>query len=69
MSFTLFVLLPNDDVCTLRNVTSGSSIRGVRKQLELAAGLPAQTYRLVTQTGTQGQGQALHEDHVLRLDR
>ena len=63
MSFTLFVILPNEDVCSLRSVTSGTSIRVVRKKLELAAGLPAQTYRL-----TCPEGRLLHEDHVLKLD-
>lgn len=63
MSFTLFVILPNEDVCSLRSLTSGTSIRSVRKKLELAAGLPAQTYRL-----TCPEGQLLHEDHVLKLD-
>ena len=63
MSFTLFVILPNEDVCSLRSLTSGTSIRVVRKKLELAAGLPAQTYRL-----TCPEGRLLHEDHVLMLD-
>nr|KAG5685377.1 hypothetical protein BaRGS_030701 [Batillaria attramentaria] len=63
MSFTLFVILPSEDVCSLRNLHSGTTVRVVRKKLELAAGLPAQTYRL-----TCPQGQLLYEDHVLRLD-
>ncbi|XP_076470588.1 LOW QUALITY PROTEIN: uncharacterized protein LOC143300649 [Babylonia areolata] len=63
MSFTLFVVLPSKDVCSLRQLASGTSIRTVRKDLELTAGLPAQTYRL-----TSPEGQVLHEDHVLRMD-
>ncbi|KAK7114418.1 protein split ends-like [Littorina saxatilis] len=62
-TFTLFVVLPNEDICSLRNLPSGTSIRAVRKKLELSAGLPAQTYRL-----SCTKGQVLHEDHVLRVD-
>lgn len=63
MSFTIFVILPSEDVCTLRGLRSGTSIRAVRKRLELETGLPAQTYRL-----TCAEGQVLHEEHVLHLD-
>lgn len=63
MSFTLFVVLPNEDVFSLRNLSSGTSVRAVRNKIELAAGLPAQTYRL-----TCPDGQLLHEEHVLHLD-
>ncbi|KAL8588319.1 hypothetical protein ACOMHN_019584 [Nucella lapillus] len=63
MSFTLFVILPTKDVCSLRHLASGTPIKAVRKTLELTAGLPAQTYRL-----TCSEGQILHEDHVLRMD-
>ncbi|XP_041376183.1 uncharacterized protein LOC121388756 [Gigantopelta aegis] len=63
MTFTLFIILPTDDVCSLRNLASGVMIREVRCRLELASGLPAQIYRL-----TSPDGQYQHEEHRLVLD-
>ncbi|KAL8607465.1 hypothetical protein ACOMHN_004439 [Nucella lapillus] len=64
MSFTLFVLLPNQDVCSLRRLHSRSSISAVRKHLELSAGLPAQTYDLACP-----DGKLLADDTLLQLDK
>ncbi|XP_048253653.1 protein phosphatase 1 regulatory subunit 12A-like [Haliotis rufescens] len=64
MSFTLFVILPTEDVCSLRNLASGVTIRELRCRLELMAGIPAQIYRLVCSDDV-----ALHEEHRLVLDK
>ena len=69
-TFTLFIILPNDDVCSLRRLASGATIKDVRKALELSAGLPADTYGLTSGEG-QGEGRRdgglLGDDHELRL--
>ncbi|KAH9515721.1 hypothetical protein Btru_011818 [Bulinus truncatus] len=56
--FTLFVLLPSKDICSLRRLPSGVTAADVRDRLEMAAGLPGQTYKLTT-----NKGQVLHEDY------
>ncbi len=64
LTFTLFVILPTDDVCSLRNLASGVTVRELRCRLELMAGIPAQIYRLVGSDDF-----ALHEEHQLVLER
>jgi len=49
--FTLFVILPTEEVCTLRHLQSGISVEDVKSRMELAAGLPSQTYQLVYPDG------------------
>ncbi|CAL1540384.1 unnamed protein product [Lymnaea stagnalis] len=55
--FTLFVVLPLQEICSLRSLPSGTTIRDVRNRLEMAAGLPGQVYKL-----TSSNGQVLHEE-------
>ncbi|XP_067651952.1 protein phosphatase 1 regulatory subunit 12A-like [Haliotis asinina] len=64
LTFTLFVILPTEDVCSLRNLASGVTVRELRCRLELMAGIPAQIYRLVCSDDV-----ALHEEHRLVLDK
>lgn len=45
-TFTLFAILPSKEVCSLRHLESGVTVREVRCRLEMEAGLPAQMYRL-----------------------
>ncbi|XP_005105179.2 heat shock protein DDB_G0288861 [Aplysia californica] len=61
-SFTVFVILPTEDVCSIRNLTSGLTVRHIRFRLEMMAGLPGQTYKLLG-----SQGQCFHDDHQLVL--
>lgn len=44
---TLFVVLPTEEVCTLRQLSFGVSVSEVKSRLELVAGLPAHVYKLV----------------------
>lgn len=61
--FTIFVVLPNEEVSTLRQITSGITVRELRSRLEMAAGLPSQIYKL-----SGKGGQILHEDYAFELD-
>lgn len=45
-TFTLFVILPSQKVCTLRHLVSGISVTDLKCNLELMAGFPAHIYRL-----------------------
>ena len=63
-TFTVFVSQPSEEVCSLRNVTSGFTIRQMRSRLELMTGLPAQTYKLFGPSG-----RCYHDDQVLILNR
>ncbi|XP_061162439.1 microtubule-associated protein 9-like [Saccostrea echinata] len=50
-SFTLFVVLPTEEVCTLRRIPSGIYVNEVKGKLELAAGLPSNIYMLTYPDG------------------
>ncbi|XP_062580304.1 uncharacterized protein LOC134242236 [Saccostrea cucullata] len=50
-TFTLFVVLPTEEVCTLRRVPSGIYVNEVKGKLELAAGLPSNIYMLTYPDG------------------
>ncbi|XP_033755075.1 LOW QUALITY PROTEIN: uncharacterized protein LOC117338024 [Pecten maximus] len=45
-TFTLFVILPSQNVCTLRRLVSGITVTDLKCNLELMAGFPAHIYRL-----------------------
>lgn len=44
--YSLFIVLPTDDVCTLRSIRHGSLCSNLKAQLELYAGIPANIYSL-----------------------
>lgn len=50
-TFTLFVVLPTEEVCTLRRLPSGIYVNEVKGKLEVAAGLPSYIYRLTYPDG------------------
>lgn len=50
-TFTLFVVLPTDKVCTLRCLPSGIYVNEVKGKLELAAGIPSYVYLLTYPDG------------------
>ena len=50
-TFTLFVVLPTDEVCTLRRLPSGIYVNEVKGKLEMAAGLPSYMYMLIYPDG------------------
>lgn len=50
-TFTLFVVLPTEEVCTLRSLPSGIYVNEVKGKLEVAAGLPSYIYRLTYPDG------------------
>ncbi|KAL5021203.1 hypothetical protein ScPMuIL_000358 [Solemya velum] len=50
-TFTLFVVLPSDEVCSLRQLPSGVTVHEVKGRLELSAGLPSHVYYLVYPDG------------------
>ena len=50
-TFTLFIYLPTDHVCTLRGLTSGVRVSEVKGRLELAAGIPSHIYQLTYPDG------------------
>lgn len=54
-TFTLFVVLPDDSVCTLRNLASGVNIEEVKARLELIAGLPSHIFILIYPDGEKLQ--------------
>ncbi|KAK3581078.1 hypothetical protein CHS0354_033866 [Potamilus streckersoni] len=49
--FVLFVVLPNEEVRTLRDLPSGITILYLKAKLELIAGIPAQIYTLIYPDG------------------
>lgn len=54
-TFTLFVVLPDDSVCTLRNLVSGVNIEEIKARLELIAGLPSHIFILIYPDGEKLQ--------------
>lgn len=50
-TFTLFIVLPSDEVCSLRQLPSGVTVHEIKGRLELSAGLPAHVYYLVYPDG------------------
>ncbi|OWF45098.1 uncharacterized protein LOC110457506 [Mizuhopecten yessoensis] len=50
-TFTLFVILPSQNVCTLRRLSSGITVTNLKCNLELMAGFPAHVYRLAYPDG------------------
>lgn len=53
LKFTMFVVLPNEEVCTLRELPSGIAVFDVKGRLELYAGLPASLYTLIYPDGEE----------------
>jgi hypothetical protein len=49
--FTLFVILPTEEVCTLRALPSGITVYDVKGRLELTCGIPGHIYSLVYPDG------------------
>ncbi|XP_076449784.1 uncharacterized protein LOC143286086 isoform X2 [Babylonia areolata] len=64
MSFTLFVKLPNQDVCSLRRLAPRCPVTAVRKMLELSAGLPSNLYDLRCP-----EGQLMPDDLLLEVEK
>lgn len=52
-SFTIFVVLPSEEVCTLRDLPSGITAFDLKGKLELVAGLPSQIYSLMYPDGEE----------------
>ncbi|XP_060066518.1 uncharacterized protein LOC132546819 [Ylistrum balloti] len=50
-TFTLFVILPSQNVCTLRRLLSGITVTDLKCNLELMAGFPAHIYKLAYPDG------------------
>lgn len=53
LKFSLFVLLPNGDVCLLRSLPSGISTIELKCRLELFAGIPSHVYKLMYLDGEE----------------
>ncbi|XP_060555673.1 uncharacterized protein LOC132716418 [Ruditapes philippinarum] len=51
LKFTIFIVLPNDEVCTMRDLLSGITVDQLKCRLELHSGVPAQIYTLVYPDG------------------
>ena len=62
-TFTVFITLPSQEVCSVRRLSSGVTIKHIQCRLELLAGLPSQIYQLVGP-----QGKCYQDDHVLVLN-
>ncbi|KAL4234018.1 hypothetical protein ACF0H5_005672 [Mactra antiquata] len=60
LKFTVFIVLPSNDVCTLRDLSSGISVPELKAHLELQAGVPSQIYNLFYPSGEE-----LHDDQRL----
>ncbi|BFZ12699.1 hypothetical protein BsWGS_15738 [Bradybaena similaris] len=60
--FTLFIVLPTEEVCTLRGVPSGVTVNEIKSRLEVSAGLPSQIYHLSSR-----RHQELDDDYILEL--
>lgn len=54
-TFKLFVILPDESVCTLRNLISGINIEEVKARLEINAGVPSHIYQLFYPDGEKLQ--------------
>ena len=44
--FTLFVVLPTEEIVTLRDICSGKKVFEIKAELELSAGIPGQVFTL-----------------------
>ncbi|WAR12898.1 ANK2-like protein [Mya arenaria] len=53
LQFTVFIVLPSEEVCTLRDLPSGISVLDIKARLEVSAGLPSQMYGLVYPDGEE----------------
>lgn len=63
-TFTLFVILPSQSVCTLRRLASGITVTDLKCHLELMAGYPAHVYRLA-----YPDGEMLADDKCLLIKK
>ncbi|XP_045193786.2 uncharacterized protein LOC123549623 [Mercenaria mercenaria] len=53
VKFTVFIVLPNDEVCTIRDMPSGASVDQLKSRIELQAGVPSQMYSLIYPDGEE----------------